>query len=79
MRISCLYQVPYSQVCLFEETNDILLFDIRNYEISILVGFIVNRMHPVKRIFDAGAGLRLTGEDFLEDDWLLSIKTRCQL
>lgn len=62
------YQVFYCQIFQFEETEDILLFNRRNYKVLISMSLIANNMHPVNCVFDIVAGANLIREDLLETD-----------
>lgn len=68
------YQISYVEVCLFEETGDILLFNMRSYKVSISIGFMANKMHSVNHVLDTGARPSPILEVFLRAKWLKSIQ-----
>lgn len=77
-RIPPLYQDSYTQICLFEETEDILLFKKRSCEVSISVNPITNKMHHLEIVFGTGAGPTLIWKNFPEADWLKSVQVNNQ-
>lgn len=68
------YEIPYRKICLFGETDDIVLFNKIDYKVSISVGFITNKIHPVNCVSCIGARPNIIREDFLEADGPRSIQ-----
>lgn len=50
-------QILCSEVYLVQETGECLIFDKRNYNVSILVCITANKIHPVNHVFDTSVGL----------------------
>lgn len=40
------YKIYYSEACLFKEAEEILLFNERNYNVSVSVDLMTNKMIP---------------------------------
>lgn len=60
-------KVPYSEICPFEETGEIVLFHEKNYKVSISVVLLASMIDPVNSVFDTGAGSNLIGENVSEE------------
>lgn len=54
-RITPRSQFLYSQICLFEETREVLQFYNRNYKVSISVRLTANMIQTVKTVFEMNA------------------------
>lgn len=74
-RISLKDKIRYSEIWLFDETEDLYLLNRRNYKVSISVGLMDKEMHAVKGGFDTGTGLSLIREYFLEAEGLKAIQS----
>lgn len=48
-------KVLYNENCLFEESEESLLFNNRNYKVSASVGSMDTKMSPVNCVFNLGA------------------------
>lgn len=65
-RIMEKYQISYGEICLFEETGDIFLFNKKNCKVTISVCLMADRLHPVDGVFDKGSR-----QDFIREDILV--------
>lgn len=65
---------PYSVICLFEDTGEVLLFIERNCNVSISVRFMANKMHAVSFVLDTDAGPILIRVDLLKAECLRGIQ-----
>lgn len=64
----------YSESYLFETSAKIYLFNKRNYKRPISVGVLSHKMRPVLCISETVTRSNLIREDFLETDWLQTIR-----
>lgn len=63
------------EICLFEESEEILLFNKRNNKVSISVGLVGNQILPVNCVFNTDSGPNLVREDFRKAEWLKHIQS----
>lgn len=68
------YRIPYSEVCPFGETGDILTSSRKNYKASVSVGLMANKIHPVERSFAIHTGWNLMLQDVFEAESLKPFK-----
>lgn len=66
-------KISYSEVSLFQETEVILPFTKMIYKLSISVGPMTNKIHPVNCVLDRGVSPRLIRVEFLEGERLRAI------
>lgn len=54
-RVTSKYQIRYSEICLFVETEDVFLFKKRNYKVSSSVDIITNETGRVSSVGNTSA------------------------
>lgn len=64
---------PYTEVCKFEETDNVTLFTKKNYNIAISSGMTTLRISSVNLVFDTGTGPNMLQEGLVETDFLPSV------
>lgn len=62
-------QEPYAEVYVFDDTDEITLFEKRNYKAAVSIVLNLSRMRSVKCLFDTAAGPSLPREDMVKVDW----------
>lgn len=62
------FQELYAEVCADEDTDEIILFNERNYKVAISAGLGSSRIRPVKCVLDTGVGPNLLRENLVEPD-----------
>lgn len=67
------FQEPYAEVCTLEDTDEIALFNKRNYKVGTIIGLISFRMRPVNFISYTNAGSNLPREEMVEPEWISAI------
>lgn len=55
-RIPSTYKTLYDEICLFRDSEEIVLFNKRYHQVSVTVCLETNEMHPVNYVFDIGMG-----------------------
>lgn len=73
-RIQRKFQIPHSEVFLFEVTSGGLPFKKRNYNVLISVHLVSKKRHLANSVFSTDTGPYLIREDFLKSKWLKAIK-----
>lgn len=68
-RIAVKYQIPYSEIFLFEIKLDISSSNKRNYKAFITVSLNSNNMQLFNRVFDSVTGPSLMREAILWAEW----------
>lgn len=67
-------KIRYSKIFLFEKSGNILLFRNRTYKVSISVGLMANKMHPVNTVFGTDGGPHLIRENVFKTELLNAIQ-----
>lgn len=66
--------VPYGEICLFEETGEVVLFSKRTYKVSISAGLMANQIHHVNCALKIGTGPSFIREDFVIAELLKTVQ-----